>query len=321
MTSTKHSSASPKKSTNGRLKAIQFGMGALSRIAPEGAAALAERLFTTPRNPARPAWELAVLERGRPFVVDVADLEIRAWSFGEGPTVLLVHGWEGRGSQLGALVAPLVEAGYRVVTFDAPGHGDSDGDRADLRSFGTAVAEVAWVAGPVHAVVAHSFGGMAALLAVREGLPLNRLVLVGTAAWGEEAGDHLADAMGVTPDVIDRMGRRLERRTGLAWNSIGLAAMSAAVSVSALVIHDRDDKEVPWGNALKMAEGLGAPFVRTEGLGHRRILKDRSVLDRVLGFVRTGETDLPEPPPPPAAPWSVDPWEAFLEGWDAPALS
>src|SRR3954471_12912224 len=94
----------------------------------------AERLFTTPRRHARPDRERAVLATARELTIDVtlraprwngAHTTVAAWKWGQGPTVLLVHGWEGRGSQLGSFVEPLVAAGLSVVAFDAPGHGDS----------------------------------------------------------------------------------------------------------------------------------------------------------------------------------------------------
>src|SRR5207247_1512114 len=131
-------------------------------------------LFTTPRRHRRPDRERAVLATARELVVDVtlraprwhgAQCSIAAWRWGSGPTVLLVHGWEGRGSQLGAFVEPLVAAGMSVVAFDAPGHGDSPDHRLYLTDLADCIADVIATVGPVHAIVAHSFGAAAALLA------------------------------------------------------------------------------------------------------------------------------------------------------------
>src|SRR5678816_1021873 len=112
---------------------------------------LAERLFTTPRRHARPPRERTVLASAREGIVDVTlraprwkhlRVPVATWRWGVGPTVLLVHGWEGRGSQLGAFVEPLVAAGMSVVAFDAPGHGDSPGHQLFLTELADCVADI-----------------------------------------------------------------------------------------------------------------------------------------------------------------------------------
>src|SRR4029079_1563799 len=101
---------------------IRAGLRAVEAGSPALAARLGERVFFhTTRRPA-PDWEREILAMGKRFVVDEGRRSIVAWSFGEGPAVVLAHGWNGRGGQLGAFVDPLVRAGFRVVTFDAPGH-------------------------------------------------------------------------------------------------------------------------------------------------------------------------------------------------------
>src|SRR5262249_43173476 len=141
-------------------------------------ARLAERLFTSPHRHRRPDRERAVLAIGWPFTVDVAlrsprwrgeHRRIAAGRWGHGPTVLLVHGWEGRGAQLGAFVEPLVRAGLSVVAFDAPGHGDTSGSRLYLTDLADCVVDVARAVGPLHAIVAHSLGAAAVLLARQRG--------------------------------------------------------------------------------------------------------------------------------------------------------
>ena len=172
-------------------KSIRLARAALQTafvVSEELGTSLAERLFTTPRRHSRPARERAVLAAAREIPIDVAlraprwhgqHTKIRAWRWGRGPTVLLVHGWEGRGSQLGSFVEPLVAAGMSVVAFDAPGHGDSPGHRLYLPDLADCIAAVAGVAGPLHAIISHSFGCAAVLLAgARHGIDAARNVMI-----------------------------------------------------------------------------------------------------------------------------------------------
>ena len=53
-----------------------------------------------------------------------------------------------------------------------------------------------------------------------------------------------------------------------------------------LVVHDRDDREVPWQDGAAIAAAWpGARRVDTVGLGHQRILRDPAVVQAVAEFV------------------------------------
>src|SRR5205823_2922525 len=109
------------------LRLTRAALQAAYLISDQLGGSLAERLFTSPHRHRRPERERAVLASGRQLSLEVTlrsprwrgeQRRVNAWRWGAGPTVLLVHGWEGRGSQLGAFVEPLVRAGLSVVAFD-----------------------------------------------------------------------------------------------------------------------------------------------------------------------------------------------------------
>src|SRR5688572_16391660 len=116
-----------------QLRAVRAGLAALSPHAPALAARWAEGMFLTARRRKRPAWEEKALEGASRGSVRYEDGILPTWTWSpsgasarteDPPTILLVHGWEGRGAQLAAFIEPLVAKGFRVVTFDAPGHGE-----------------------------------------------------------------------------------------------------------------------------------------------------------------------------------------------------
>lgn len=282
------------KSTNVRSRktplakaALRAGFQWIGPAAPGLAAVVAERLFlSAPRHP-RPARELEVLDRAVRFAVPTDDGHIPVWSWGDGPrTALLVHGWEGRGSQLGSFVQPLVDAGFRVVAFDAPGHGDAESDRASLFDHADAVARVARVVGPVSAFLAHSMGSMATALAFA-GQPekATRLVFVAPPIDPRRFAAHFASELAIGPAVSSRLRARVERRYGRSMDDLYGPRIASKLSAPLLIIHDEDDLEVPIesGEALRDA-WQGSTLLRTRGLGHRRVLRDPQVISAAVSF-------------------------------------
>lgn len=260
---------------------------------------LAERWFTSPRRHRRPDRERAVLARGFPFEIEVAlhaprwrgqRRRVAAWRWGHGPTVLLVHGWEGRGSQLGALVDPLVRAGMSVIAFDAPGHGDSPGRRLYLADLADCIADVAHAVGPLHGIIAHSFGAAAVLLAHQRGaVDARRNVMIAPNVLIDDAVARFARQVALDDPDRTRLERHLADSNGVALDDLAVDQLVGQRDAALLVVHDRDDREVGFVHAERLvAIWRNATLHPTSGLGHRRILRDPGVVADVTEFLRHG---------------------------------
>ncbi|HTU63083.1 MAG TPA: hypothetical protein VMF89_31705, partial [Polyangiales bacterium] len=92
--------------------------------------------------------------------------------------------------------------------------------------------------------------------------------------------------LGLDGDQTARVARRIERRYGVQLSKLDVAEFGARVALPTLVIHDREDKEVFFDHALALSAALpSATLVTTTGLGHRRILRDASVIGQAVRFV------------------------------------
>jgi len=293
-----HSSTSKNSTTvrsQTRLRLARATLQTAFLIADNLGAGLAERLFTTPRRHPRPDRERTLLASARSFPVTVrlraprwagATTTVTAWRWGYGPTALLVHGWEGRGAQLGALVAPLVAAGMSVVTFDAPAHGDSPGQRLYLTDHADAIADVIAAIGPVHAIVAHSFGAAAVLLAhTRHGIDAPRNIFISPNVLVDDVISHFARTIGLDDTDRRTFEDRLADHSGLPLAALSPEVLAADRDAALLLIHDRDDREIPLTHSRTLAEIWPQAQLRiTTELGHRRILRDPSVIATVTTF-------------------------------------
>lgn len=273
------------------LRATWLATRAAAPISPRLAGLAAARLWFTP-------WRIPIGERGakrqeewlrptEPVSFRVDGRRVAGYAAGSGPTVLLVHGWGERGASLGAFVAPLVAAGYRVVGIDLPGHGASEGGQTDGFQLGDAIRAVCDELGDVRAVVAHSMGATTTLYAAHRGLRVDGLVLLAPSPRLDRALVTFSKMFSLPRNAVAGLKSTIERRYGAdVWDRLSAQAFAADLSVPALIVHDRDDPQV----ALQDAEALHAawPSSRlfvTEGLGHGRILRDPAVIDEVTSFL------------------------------------
>jgi pimeloyl-ACP methyl ester carboxylesterase len=201
--------------------------------------------------------------------------------------VLLVHGWNGRATQMGGFVSPLLRAGYWIVAVDAPGHGDSAGRHSSVLAVAGALLAVGKGEGPYHAAVTHSFGCAGLLKAMSDGLSVARVACISPPNRFEWLIAAYAQALQMSPAVQVAMMRQLEARYGADfWERVAPDALAGGLRIPGLIIHDRDDNQVPWRQGRDIARAWpGAEFILTRGQGHSRILYHRDTIRRVRGFI------------------------------------
>jgi len=261
-------------------------MRLFSWLAPQRAEALALQLFATPRRPIRSGEPEAGIT-GHRFTIESGGRRLAAWDWGRGPTVILTHGWSGHSGQMASFVGPLVKAGYYVVAFDHPAHGQSEGKQANYLQVAAALTAVARRVGPVHAVIGHSFGCTATILALSRGLPVDRVVLVAPPAESPMFARTFGRAIGLPQARIDGMVERIRIAVGGDLGALDARRLAAQLRTPALLVHDRADRDVPFAHAQEIAAAWpGAHLHEVTGLGHHRLLRDPAVVQLAVDFVR-----------------------------------
>ena len=272
----------PKISTNVRFAATAF-------LAPDLAGAWAERLFLTPPQPKIEATALDLIDACSSFLVHKGR-NIAVWEWGwksqEAPAVLLAHGWGGHTAQMRAFVFALLAAGYRVIGFDQPAHGLSEGRLTSLVDFADVLGAVAARHAPVQAVIAHSLGAAATAFALSRGLAVRNTVLIAPPSDVAGYSRRFARWHWIPEPVRRSMQTAIEERYGVRWEELEIERLAPRIHARTLVIHDREDPIVPWRHGQRVARALpGARLHVTRGFGHGRILRDEGIAKAAADFI------------------------------------
>lgn len=274
-----------------KLTTVRAGFVLGGRLAPAHTANRAARLFATPFASSRRRAEAvqgdAEMQRG---ALQVHGETIATYVWGDPatqPYALLAHGWSSFGLRFLPWVAGLRALGYAVVTFDQPGHGHSSGKLCTLPEFTATIRAVGLYYGEAALAVGHSLGGAAVTLAQDEDWHARRLVLVAPAADMADAASRYFRLVRLGEHLRQAFYDWLLRRTGVSVEQLQMHHRLPALGLSALIVHDLDDEDVPWGEGERYARlWPGARLYTTQGLGHRRVLDAPEVIDAALAFVR-----------------------------------
>jgi pimeloyl-ACP methyl ester carboxylesterase len=288
------------------VKVIRSVFGMAEHVAPRLVGRAAFELFCrTPGRKALSEGEKRAIVRAAPFMEAARHHRLMSGAGcvvvhefrpepGREPagTVLVIHGWRSRTEHMKTVIEAYRAAGYRVLSLDLPGHGASQGRRLTMVSAVDAAHTVGEWFGPFAAVVGHSFGGAVAANAVSGSIrripPLaaGRLVLIAAPSSLPAIFDNFGNALNLGPRSRAALARQVERIAGRPLEEFTGSLQLAGTQVPALIIHAPDDREVSPDHAeLYATAGAHVRLHWTPGLGHRRILADRNVLEEALGFV------------------------------------
>ncbi|WP_237859602.1 alpha/beta fold hydrolase [Pseudomonas sp. PGPR81] len=252
--------------------------GTLGRLAPEHVAGKMRRAFMTPRNLPPRQWELPLLASAERITLRFG---LSALRWGQGPTVLLMHGWEGRATQFAALIETLVKAGHTVVSLEGPAHGCSPGQQAHVVLFARALLEAAAELPPLRAVIGHSMGGASVLLALQMRLRAEAAVSIAAPAQLLGVLRGFARHLGLPARARAAFIRKVEQDVGMQINRLDVSGYQ--LELPGLVVHAADDALVPAGQAEIIHKAwFDSRLLRLEEGGHQRVLADPRVSEAVL---------------------------------------
>jgi pimeloyl-ACP methyl ester carboxylesterase len=271
------------------LKIIRALFPVLEKVAPAVARRLFVQIFFTPFNFVTPEAEQAVERRSEKFQVIVGGKEVHCYAWGQGPNILFVHGWAGRGTQFRKFFEAVNHNGYRAVTFDGPAHGHSQGRSTNLDEFKATLFALHETVGEIVAIIAHSFGGVASLYAIMNGLPVRTLINIASPTIGDEIINSYRTAVNASAKMGEYFREYVRKKSGKTFDEFTSLYFIRHLSdkLNLLLIQDKLDKEVTLVHARRLQEVYpSAELIITDGLGHTRILKDDWVIQQCVTFIR-----------------------------------
>ena len=153
-----------------------------------------------------------------------------------------------------------------------------------------AIETVVAAHGPAHAILGHSLGGAAAALAVLDGTSTERLVLIAPPAEPVEYTRQFARALGFSESTRQLFLSRMETLAERPLDTLDVPARAAGRTdlPPLLVLADRADKETDPADGQRIAEVWPeSELILSDGLGHRRILRDASTIAAVVSYLGT----------------------------------
>lgn len=250
----------------------------------------AAKLFTSPLKHKIPKRELEMDRKSIQKRIEIPSInkKVVLYQYGKSSKkILLVHGWSGRGTQLFKIADELVKAGYSTISFDAPAHGKSPGRTTIMSEFVATILEIEKQFGTFDAAVGHSLGGMSLLNAVKKGFKINHLAVIGSGDIVQDILDDFVTKLELKPNISSKLREHFEKKYGQEMDSYSAYKSAMEIDIPVLVIHDKNDPEVAVTAGINIYNHLkNGTLYLTEGLGHRKILGDPVVIDKVVQFVK-----------------------------------
>lgn len=250
----------------------------------------AAKIFTTPIKHKVPKRELEMDAKSIQKLIYIPEIDksVVTYTYGQSPRkVLLVHGWSGRGTQLFKIADELLANGYSTVSFDAPAHGKSKGKTTIMSEFIASILEIEKQFGPFEIAIGHSLGGMSVLNSIKDGLKVEKAIIIGSGDIVQDILDEFTFKLGLKKEISINLRDYFENMYQVKMDDFSAYKAAKKIKTPVLVIHDKDDPEVSVKAGIHIHENLenGSLFL-TEGLGHRKILGNQNVIKKILEFIK-----------------------------------
>ncbi len=275
-----------------QLELLKKLFSSMSIVAPRLTASYAFKKFMTPRKLRSTPFPKELLQSAAEYYLPYEGKRLKVYSWGfHGPKVLLVHGWESKAATFRNIIPTLLEAGFSVISFDAPAHGNSGGKTLTMPRYAGAIKLICDYHandGGVQYVLGHSFGGLTAAYTLSEyDLNIQKLVLVSMPTNVKRIIGEFCGFLGFSSTIADKMIDKVESLTEKPIDSFGILNMKDEIKAkSILAIHDTQDRQVSYAHMEEMIANWDKPnYITTSSLGHNKTIKNPEIIGRISNFL------------------------------------
>ncbi|WP_444892023.1 alpha/beta hydrolase [Microbulbifer sp. TRSA001] len=270
------------------LKIIQGTMQLTGRLSPKLSANIAMYLSSRPRRYADSEREKAQQSQAKKITYRGAlGTENTAWSWGEGPVVILCHGWEAKAAKMATLAMAIAEQGFQAVAIDATAHGHSEGKVCNFDIMAKDICSLASQFSEIFAIVGHSMGGMMTMRAREFGLKAQCYAILGAPSAPLPIIEIMKNMLKVSPETAELCQDKIANQIGYSWQELLQCKMYTPEDTPLLMIYDTEDDEVPVFHGERIHKTWpAAEMIKINGVGHRKMVWDAEVIESVAEFLQ-----------------------------------
>jgi len=274
--------------TNSIIKVIGNTLNVISYVLPKYASIKALDLFATPRRGRYKENRKSFIDTAKKTTLDYLDLKIATYHWkGSGKTVLLAHGWESNTHRWEDLIIKLQNSNYNIIALDAPAHGNSSGKQFNAVLYSECI-NVVVNHYTVEILIGHSVGGMASGFFQHnyQNQNVEKIISLGAPATFTGVFKRYVDMMGYNKRIENGLNKLVFERFHHEPSYFSLAEFSKKIETKTLLIHDTNDKVIPYGEAETIAnKHKNATLISTTGYGHA--LRNKVVYHHIFEFLKT----------------------------------
>ena len=265
---------------------------ALETVSLSSAAKAAFELFCTPYSRRKAVQMPDIFTKAEQLSFEFEKHKIHGFRWkpavNKGFKILICHGFDSSSYRFENYINPLLNNGFEVLAFDAPAHGLSTGKTITAILYSNMILKIDAVFGPLTAIIAHSFGGIAAALAIEEMKTdtIKKLVLIAPATETTRSLNDFCRYLGLSEKLKQGLERLILEIGGRPSSWFSVARIIQLLTTPVLWIHDKADRITPYEDM----EGLTritlphVQFVITEGLGHS-LYREENIARQIINFL------------------------------------
>jgi len=283
---------------SGKVKWMQRFFSVAGNIAPNTTIKILVKMLYSPRKRDFKPSHIECMSQAETFKFEVDEfrnpkkkISLTVYTWGKGDkTVLLVHGWDARAIDFYKMIPALVEQDYKVVAFDGPGHGQSEGVSSNLVDFKEIMYKlIKKKIGLPYAIIGHSMGGGAATYLLMDyDIGVKRLVTITIPTVSKRFFDGMFAALKIPVRTQRVFYKSMAEEFGEPIEKYNLIQRKEPIKAEEiLMVYDEDDEIVPI-NDLKdfMAARPEITPLHMKGVGHYSIIKNKQVIEEIIRFLK-----------------------------------